>query len=162
MDVSDKLPAILEHIQVKDKETFLNDIFKNDNELRLVNDFEDYKSQRKKGLTYQKGFSASLSRLIEFKNTTNEELREFLGYSRNRLSDIRQGHVEAKREEIAEICLALELGPLTIFKLYSVSGLIFNTEINEIDRALHYAIQLPRENDKKVRLKLFRDYITKS
>ena len=155
MSVTEQLYAKLERTKDDATKAFIKKCLETTEEESLVND-DIYISRKNQKITYGNRSIASLSRLIEFKHISNEELAAVLQYGKNRICNIRQGKVIPRKAELAEICIALELNEFTISKLFDAFEYTYCINDNLIDRSLHYVIHSSDRSSVESRLKLFR------
>ena len=154
MTVLDQINSELKQNQGNGKKAFLLECKKRLFEASLVNE-NNYTSRRKPSITYSDPGTASLSRLIEYKNISNNSLDNDLSFSKDHICRIRQGKHIPTDLELARICIALELYESTIRLLFKAFGKDYDVNQHRLNCYLCEALYSPLAKDKTARLKLF-------
>lgn len=162
MSVLEQLCSNLKRIQDDEiKKIIMKRLHDLDDE-KLVN-HDAYTSVRKPGKPYTNDAAASLSRLIESrKGMSNEKLTAILHFSKDRINDIRTGKVHLRKDELAQIVIALDLGERTVRKLFLYFSYSYDTETDPVDFALNVVINAYHLRTVDERLNVFRILTAKS
>lgn len=159
MTVLDQINSELKQNQGNGNVAFLRECQREHKEASLVND-SDYRSRRKPSITYTDPGTASLSRLLESKNISNDNLNAILGFPKDRICHIRQKKHIPTELELARICIALELAEPTVILLFRSFHLDYDINHHLMDYYLHRVINSSEVKTMEARLVLF-DSLTK-